>query len=86
MQQFYLKELHFSRSTNENFRFLNSFVFHRYRDGLHLSPEGNAVVHQELVKVLSELWFSAGEMPCDFPHHSIIDGKNPEKAFQQQCM
>ncbi|XP_048329107.2 GDSL esterase/lipase At5g62930 [Ziziphus jujuba] len=55
-------------------------------DGLHLTPEGNAVVHQELVKVLNDSWFSAEEMPSDFPHHSVIDGKNPEKAFQQQCI
>ncbi|TQD95692.1 hypothetical protein C1H46_018636 [Malus baccata] len=56
------------------------------RDGLHLTPEGNAVVHQEVVKVFSEAWLSAAEMPYDFPHHSEIDGKNPEKAFQQRCI
>ncbi|XP_059657891.1 GDSL esterase/lipase At5g62930 [Cornus florida] len=55
-------------------------------DGLHLTPEGNAVVHQEVVRVFSEAWLSASEMPYDFPHHSEIDGKNPEKAFQKQCL
>ncbi|CAH9104381.1 unnamed protein product [Cuscuta europaea] len=55
-------------------------------DGLHLTPEGNAVVHGEVVRVLSEVWFSAEQLPYDFPHHSQIDGKNPEKAFQIQCL
>ncbi|KAJ0048910.1 hypothetical protein Pint_15456 [Pistacia integerrima] len=54
-------------------------------DGLHLTPEGNAVVHQEVVRVLKEAWFSPEQMPYDFPHHSVIDGKHPEKAFQLQC-
>ncbi|KAG5536914.1 hypothetical protein RHGRI_024373 [Rhododendron griersonianum] len=55
-------------------------------DGLHLTPEGNAVVHQEVVRIFNEAGFSAPEMPYDFPHHSEIDGKNPEKAFQLQCI
>ncbi|XP_050220936.1 GDSL esterase/lipase At5g62930 [Mercurialis annua] len=55
------------------------------RDGLHLTSEGNAVVSREVIRVFSEAWVSAAEMPFDFPHHSEIDGKNPEKAFQQQC-
>ncbi|GMQ10102.1 hypothetical protein CsSME_00053239 [Camellia sinensis var. sinensis] len=55
-------------------------------DGLHLTPEGNAVVHQEVVRVFNEAGLSAPEMPYDFPHHSEIDGKAPEKAFQQQCL
>lgn len=55
-------------------------------DGLHLTAEGNAVVHQEVVRVFNEAWFSAPEMPHDFPHHSVIDGNYPDKAFQQQCM
>ncbi|KAJ4712349.1 GDSL esterase/lipase [Melia azedarach] len=54
-------------------------------DGLHLTPEGNAVVYKEIVRVFSEAGLSSEEMPYDFPHHSQIDGKNPEKAFQQQC-
>ncbi|KAF3647154.1 Isoamyl acetate-hydrolyzing esterase 1 -like protein [Capsicum annuum] len=55
------------------------------RDGLHLTPEGNAIVHQEVVKVLTETSLSATNMPSDAPHHSKIDGQNPEKAFQLQC-
>ncbi|CAL5362009.1 unnamed protein product [Camellia sinensis] len=55
-------------------------------DGLHLTPEGNAVVHQEVVRVFNEAGLSATEMPYDFPDHLEIDGKAPEKAFQQQCL
>ncbi|CAI9767342.1 unnamed protein product [Fraxinus pennsylvanica] len=51
-------------------------------DGLHLTAEGNAIVHEEVVKVFGEAGLSAPNMPYDFPHHSEIDGKNPEKAFQ----
>lgn len=54
-------------------------------DGLHLTQEGNAVVHREVVRVFSEAWLRADEMPYDFPHHSVIDGNDPEKAFLQQC-
>ncbi|KAJ4840209.1 hypothetical protein Tsubulata_002962 [Turnera subulata] len=54
-------------------------------DGLHLTPEGNAVVHQEVVKVFSEAWLSAAEMPYDFPHHSKIVPQDPGKVFQQKC-
>ncbi|XP_031092522.1 GDSL esterase/lipase At5g62930 [Ipomoea triloba] len=54
-------------------------------DGLHLTPDGNAVVYDKLEKVLSEAWFSAAQLPSDVPHHSEIDGKNPEKAFIIQC-
>ncbi|KAA8540809.1 hypothetical protein F0562_024772 [Nyssa sinensis] len=55
-------------------------------DGLHLTAEGNAVVHQEVVKVFNEAWLPAPEMPYDFPRHSEIDAENPEKVFQQQCL
>ncbi|KAK3035337.1 hypothetical protein RJ639_034045 [Escallonia herrerae] len=54
-------------------------------DGLHLTAEGNAVVYREVLKNFNDAWLSAPEMPYDFPHHSVIDEKNPEKAFQQQC-
>ncbi|CAL0330134.1 unnamed protein product [Lupinus luteus] len=53
-------------------------------DGLHLTPEGNAVVFEELIKVFNEAGLSADEMPWDLPHHSQIDEKNPETAFQQE--
>ncbi|XP_022922525.1 GDSL esterase/lipase At5g62930 [Cucurbita moschata] len=52
------------------------------RDGLHFTPEGNVILHQELEKVLNETSVSAAKLPLDFPHHSEIDGKSPEKAFQ----
>ncbi|KAK4264341.1 hypothetical protein QN277_025536 [Acacia crassicarpa] len=55
-------------------------------DGLHLTPEGNEVVYREVKRVFKEAWLSAEEMPYDFPHHSQIDGKNPESAFQQKCL
>ncbi|MED6105996.1 hypothetical protein PIB30_000782 [Stylosanthes scabra] len=54
-------------------------------DGLHLTQEGNGVVYQEVIKVFNEAGLSADNMPLDFPHHSEIDAKNPEGAFQQKC-
>lgn len=66
--------------TSTNIEFLD------YSDGLHLTAEGNAIVHQEVVRVLSEAGLCAPEMPFDFPHHSEIDTKNPEKAFQIKCV
>ncbi|KAL6007037.1 hypothetical protein ACLOJK_032533 [Asimina triloba] len=51
-------------------------------DGLHLTPEGNAVVHEEVVRVFEESGLIASEMPYDFPHHSHIDPENPELAFK----
>ncbi|CAK8563038.1 unnamed protein product [Lathyrus sativus] len=53
------------------------------RDGLHLTVDGNEVVYQEVIKVFNEAGLSADKMPLDFPHHSKIDHKNPEIAFQQ---
>lgn len=52
-------------------------------DGLHLTPDGNAVVFQEVIKVFNEAGLSADKMPLDFPHHSKIDDKNPGSSFQQ---
>ncbi|KNA25747.1 hypothetical protein SOVF_004090 [Spinacia oleracea] len=54
-------------------------------DGLHLTSEGNAVVHKEVVQVFNQAGLSAPSMPNDFPHHSEIDPNNPEKAFTIQC-
>ncbi|GAB4845700.1 hypothetical protein Ancab_039103 [Ancistrocladus abbreviatus] len=54
-------------------------------DGLHLTAEGNAIVYNEVVKVFNQADLFASKMPYDFPHHSEIDAKNPEKAFQIQC-
>ncbi|TKY55212.1 GDSL esterase/lipase [Spatholobus suberectus] len=53
------------------------------RDGLHLTTEGNTVVYEEVIKVFNEAGLSADKMPLDFPHHSKIDYKHPERAFQQ---
>jgi len=55
-------------------------------DGLHLTPEGNGVVFDEVSRVFREAWLSPEEMPFDFPHHSHIDGKNPLKAFEERCL
>ncbi|KAL8118351.1 GDSL esterase/lipase At5g62930 isoform X2 [Apium graveolens] len=54
-------------------------------DGLHLTPEGNEVVHLEVTRIFAELGLSPTEMPLDFPHHSKIDPETPEKAFQIKC-
>ncbi|KAF7092941.1 hypothetical protein CFC21_095384 [Triticum aestivum] len=51
-------------------------------DGLHLTPEGNALVHKEVVQTLRGAGLKAEDMPHDFPHHSKIDGAHPERAFQ----
>ncbi|KAL4383444.1 hypothetical protein GQ457_15G000740 [Hibiscus cannabinus] len=56
------------------------------RDGLHLTAEGNAVVSGEVARVFKEAWLDPAEMPLDFPHHSKIDGKSPDKAFQLNCL
>ncbi|KAK1427646.1 hypothetical protein QVD17_16337 [Tagetes erecta] len=55
-------------------------------DGLHLTPAGNKVVYEEVVKVFNGAWLSAPDMPSDFPHHSEIDPQNPEKVFEQRCL
>ncbi|KAK7389080.1 hypothetical protein VNO78_23912 [Psophocarpus tetragonolobus] len=52
-------------------------------DGLHLTAEGNTVVYEEVIKVFNEAGLSPDKMPFDFPHHSKIDYKHPERAFQQ---
>ncbi|XP_078169159.1 SGNH hydrolase-type esterase superfamily protein isoform X2 [Carex rostrata] len=54
------------------------------RDGLHLTEEGNGVVHSEVVRALNGAGLAAEEMQLDFPHHSAIDGVHPEIAFQSQ--
>lgn len=54
-------------------------------DGLHLTAEGNTVVYREVIKVFDEAGLSADNLPFDFPHHSKIDSKHPERAFQQNA-
>ncbi|KAJ1688487.1 hypothetical protein LUZ63_019877 [Rhynchospora breviuscula] len=54
------------------------------RDGLHLTEEGNGLVHSEVLRALNAAGLAAEEMQLDFPHHSAIDGAHPEMAFQSQ--
>ncbi|PWA87998.1 SGNH hydrolase-type esterase superfamily protein [Artemisia annua] len=53
-------------------------------DGLHLTPDGNRFVYEEVLKVFNGASLTAPDMPSDFPHHSEIDPHNPEKVFQQR--
>ncbi|XP_068636799.1 GDSL esterase/lipase At5g62930 [Aristolochia californica] len=55
------------------------------RDGLHLTAEGNAIVHSEVVRLFNDAGLCASEMPYDFPHHSQIDPKKLEESFQRKC-
>lgn len=52
-------------------------------DGLHLTAEGNAIVHKEVVRVFRNAHLRAEEMPYDFPHHSEIGRENAEAIFKQ---
>lgn len=54
------------------------------RDGLHLTAEGNGVVHTEVVEAFRNAHLRAEEMPYDFPHHSEIYGENLERIFQSR--
>ncbi|XP_057415141.1 GDSL esterase/lipase At5g62930-like [Lotus japonicus] len=51
------------------------------RDGLHLTPEGNAAVFQEVIKVFNEEGLCADKMPYDFPVYSEVDDKNPQSSL-----
>ncbi|PWA59501.1 SGNH hydrolase-type esterase superfamily protein [Artemisia annua] len=53
-------------------------------DGLHLTPDGNRFVYEEVLKVFNGASLTAPDMPSDFPHHSEIDHHNPEKVFQER--
>ncbi|KVH98219.1 Lipase, GDSL [Cynara cardunculus var. scolymus] len=55
-------------------------------DGLHLTPDGNGVVFEEVVRAFKGAWLSATEMPSDFPHHSEIDPQSPQTVFHQRCL
>ncbi|XP_026379471.1 GDSL esterase/lipase At5g62930-like isoform X1 [Papaver somniferum] len=69
-------------------KFLSSQVLRNctffYGDGLHLTAEGNAIVHEEVVRVFSEGGLDATQLASDYPHHSEIDPKNLEKSFQER--
>ena len=58
------------------------FLYWSVSDGLHLTPEGNAVVHKEVVKTLRNAGLRAEDMSSDFPYHSEIDGSCPGMAFK----
>ncbi|GFZ03766.1 SGNH hydrolase-type esterase superfamily protein [Actinidia rufa] len=47
--------------------------------------EVTGVYAKQCVELAKELGLSAREMPSEVPHHSEIDGKDPQKAFQLQC-
>ncbi|CAN6453140.1 unnamed protein product [Victoria cruziana] len=50
-------------------------------DGLHFTAEGNAVLYDEVIKVLFNGGLHAPKMAYDFPHHSEIDPQDPQKSF-----
>lgn len=49
-------------------------------DGLHLTPEGNAVVFEKLLKVLGDEGLSFETMPWDFPEHGDVNADEPAKT------
>lgn len=55
-------------------------------DGLHLTPEGNAAVFEELSAVLRKdhrlLHLDPDGLAMDGPNHRDIDPSNPSAAFQ----
>ncbi|KAH0985781.1 hypothetical protein GBA52_012958 [Prunus armeniaca] len=52
------------------------------RDGLHLTPQGNMVVIEEVVLKLKNEGLSLESLPVDLPLINNIDPKDPLKAFQ----
>lgn len=51
------------------------------RDGLHLTPDGNKVVFEEVVKKLNEGGLSLENLTVDLPLLAEIDHDDPLKAF-----
>uniref|UniRef100_A0A7N0SWM2 SGNH hydrolase-type esterase domain-containing protein n=1 Tax=Kalanchoe fedtschenkoi TaxID=63787 RepID=A0A7N0SWM2_KALFE len=51
-------------------------------DGLHLSPSGNTVVFDQVIKKLGEAGLSLDALPVDLPLIAEIDTKDPLKAFE----
>ncbi|KAJ6416686.1 hypothetical protein OIU84_002536 [Salix udensis] len=51
-------------------------------DGLHLTPAGNRIVFEEVVKKLKEQGISVENLPVDLPLIENIDPQDPLKAFQ----
>lgn len=54
----------------------------KFRDGLHLTPSGNRIVFEEVVKMLREEGLSLETLPIDLPLISEIDPNDPLKSFQ----
>ncbi|XAR66550.1 Arylesterase [Bertholletia excelsa] len=52
------------------------------RDGLHLTPGGNHVVFEEVLRKLKEAGVSLETLPVDLPLIAEIDPADPLKAFQ----
>ncbi|XP_062095870.1 GDSL esterase/lipase At5g45920 [Humulus lupulus] len=53
------------------------------RDGLHLTPSGNRIVFDEVVRKLMEEGLSLETLKIDLPIISEIDPNDPLKSFQQ---
>lgn len=50
-------------------------------DGLHLTPEGNVKVFEELRRLLEEFGLQWDKLPWDFPEPINIDKENPARTF-----
>ncbi|KAL8460601.1 hypothetical protein ACS0TY_032213 [Phlomoides rotata] len=51
-------------------------------DGLHLTPNGNKVVFEEVIAQLKDQKISPDNLPPDLPLFSQIDPNDPVKSFQ----
>ena len=51
-------------------------------DGLHLSPEGNSFVANQLLQLLDNIGLSAGGMKTEFPDFLSIDASEPKNSFK----
>lgn len=51
------------------------------RDGLHLTPDGNKIVFENLVEILRHRGVSPEVLPADLPLLSQIDPGDPLKSF-----
>ncbi|MCL7035420.1 hypothetical protein MKW94_021614, partial [Papaver nudicaule] len=51
-------------------------------DGLHLTPNGNKIVYEEVIKKLTKEGLNVETLSADLPLLSQIDPCDPLKAFQ----